>query len=1715
MRRMLKCLLAALCIAMVLMLPAAQAEDGTAWMDELCPVGEGGFHFFEWEDIQREDCTHGAITAVYCRYCGKRHTAYDPAPGHQWDEGKVTKEPTCTEAGERTYTCTRLITNIGCGATYTETIPALGHDPETISGKAATCTESGLTEGSRCKRCGGTVKAQETIPALGHSWDGGKVTKEPTCTAAGEKTYTCTRCGATRKDSVPVLGHAEQAVSGRAATCTEAGLTEGSKCSRCGATLKAQESIPALGHAPQAVSGRAATCTEAGLSEGSKCSRCGATLKAQESIPALGHDWDGGKVTKEATVDAEGVRTYTCKRNSSHTKTESIPRLAPAPVTNPPVTNPPPVTDPPAHTHKWGDWFVEEKGTCVKKALLRRVCACGAEEYQYGGYGDHNWGEWHTVKEPTRTQPGTEERICKIESSHREEREIPPTGGANTVSSREVEEGSGKDLPGAYVQLRNEAGSVIDEWTSSGAARIIEGLEDGTYTVEETSAPEGYSAPAAFSFTVGETVSSTGPIGQSGDLLLINSKKPAKAELTIFLEARAKNPDEPKTEFHMYEKYKFHGYVENTGDVPLELYDCDMIVSNGWQSLGHTCDHKRYLLEPGEKVERWNGVWFIDLGGTIDSTTATPGTETAELYGTVTYSVQVPGYKPGTDEVLCTAAASSTIGVLKDDGPHPALYVECSWEPDAGEGKRYVDATVPVRFKVTNTGDCTLYRPAYLGKATDIVFPNVVTDIPKMGETVAIIEPGESWAYTSHKIVTEIFVEKGRLDYQGLDYACYKDAEGKYPVVTSNKFPINIPLTYPDGVIPEEDKPGIKLTGFQLTPEKEAYVDTHYLIDDNYIECDFIVTNTGNVPLRLRLNPKYGTCSYKEAIWGYGVVLNPGESWDYGYGGDRTYYYIGDWDGYIPPDAADSPYIGTYSVSFKVYGYAVDDEDRTTPICEDGPVTFTHNIVKPGGETGPELGDSQMTVLAEEMVHTHADPAGYQLGEDWGAWVSTHNTGPVTISNDTLHIDFTAADEHMNSIADATDGITWMEWKNAETIPDAGHWYFLYGTITEEDVARGYIEVIGHVIWTDPDTGTERIAYSNLLHLPVISKTGLVLTKGASDPENGEYFLEGEPIKWSLDVTNNSKEDVTDITVNDLGVNVGAFAKLAAGETQPVTVPDHTVTAYEAEVVGYVTNYATATGKDLAGIEHTWPSNPAKALTKPEIPPVGPGGGTDPLGPIYGVHPAVSIQKTDPAGPPDGVSYKEGEEAVFAITVVNTGDCVLKDLRLYDSLAGFAPIATLDALAPAESHVFEYRYTVTGPNADHGFAINSATLTYTFLDGIPGTPMPSNKCKILCGDNPDVTGGGIPAFDPDILHPDGPGLTPVTGPDGTPITGPGGTPIYAPTGTTPVLDPDGHPVTFPGGIFPGPDGMPIVIPAGCPVLLLPDGTHCIITPYGPILCDEDGNPILDADGHLIFLDWSDLDVSCQLRLDALGDGEGRYTLHACAAHAALALAAEDAVLNGDSASPIWRAELNNLYELLFTAASDEAKADLLWEREQYLAYVDALEAFAGEEAAAEALRLKVAELCCMIHTFPDALPGSLAGSYAQMLGAAEADASSREIGPMTGSDAPVTETYAGFARRALADTLSLLHSAKSYDADDVFFRGQSLWQIALDSQVNLLYKDADRDARKRIAAWRIALDSVVNAERPFLSLLYAENPAVAEEVLMNLYKTSALEERLN
>ena len=100
--------------------------------------------------------------------------------------------------------------------------------------------------------------------------------------------------------------HQEEIVEGKAATCTETGLTDGKKCSVCQETLVAQEEIAALGHKEVTVEGKAPTCTETGLTEGKTCGVCQETLVAQEEIAALGH--------KEETVEAVAP---TCTENGN------------------------------------------------------------------------------------------------------------------------------------------------------------------------------------------------------------------------------------------------------------------------------------------------------------------------------------------------------------------------------------------------------------------------------------------------------------------------------------------------------------------------------------------------------------------------------------------------------------------------------------------------------------------------------------------------------------------------------------------------------------------------------------------------------------------------------------------------------------------------------------------------------------------------------------------------------------------------------------------------------------------------------------------------------------------------------------------------------------------------------------------------------------------------------------------------------------------------------------------------------------------------------------------------------------------------------------------------------------------------------------------------------------------------------------------------------
>ena len=111
----------------------------------------------------------------------------------------------------------------------------------------------------------------------------------PTCTADGKKVYICTDCSEEKTETVAALGHSEEVIPGYAADCDDDGLTDGSKCTTCGETLKAQETIPAPGH---------------DFIDGA-CIHCGmATVDSLWAIPASdGYTVDGNKMTFAGTSE--------------------------------------------------------------------------------------------------------------------------------------------------------------------------------------------------------------------------------------------------------------------------------------------------------------------------------------------------------------------------------------------------------------------------------------------------------------------------------------------------------------------------------------------------------------------------------------------------------------------------------------------------------------------------------------------------------------------------------------------------------------------------------------------------------------------------------------------------------------------------------------------------------------------------------------------------------------------------------------------------------------------------------------------------------------------------------------------------------------------------------------------------------------------------------------------------------------------------------------------------------------------------------------------------------------------------------------------------------------------------------------------------------------------------------------------------------------------
>ena len=111
--------------------------------------------------------------------------------------GKHSRRCTCNVVETQncsggTATCTEKAKCAVCGAEYGD---VLGHDFTT------SWTHDDNEHWKQCSRCD---KKDDVGP---HTWDNGTITTAPTCTKAGEETYSCTKCSATKIEPIPATGH--------------------------------------------------------------------------------------------------------------------------------------------------------------------------------------------------------------------------------------------------------------------------------------------------------------------------------------------------------------------------------------------------------------------------------------------------------------------------------------------------------------------------------------------------------------------------------------------------------------------------------------------------------------------------------------------------------------------------------------------------------------------------------------------------------------------------------------------------------------------------------------------------------------------------------------------------------------------------------------------------------------------------------------------------------------------------------------------------------------------------------------------------------------------------------------------------------------------------------------------------------------------------------------------------------------------------------------------------------------------------------------------------------------------------------------------------------------------------------------------------------------------------------------------------------------------
>ncbi|MBQ7670897.1 MAG: hypothetical protein IJS45_09285 [Clostridia bacterium] len=161
-----------------------------------------GHDYDNGEDIEIVIDPEDPDNKLSLRVCSRGDCAVD-GNGIEYEIEVV--EPTCTAKGYTKYLNRVTEEEIIDANSYTDPVP---HNFIAGVPVPPSCTEKGYTPYT-CT-VGGEIENRDFVDELGHKWSDGVVTKEATATEEGEKTFTCTRCGATKTETIPKTDGSKQ-----------------------------------------------------------------------------------------------------------------------------------------------------------------------------------------------------------------------------------------------------------------------------------------------------------------------------------------------------------------------------------------------------------------------------------------------------------------------------------------------------------------------------------------------------------------------------------------------------------------------------------------------------------------------------------------------------------------------------------------------------------------------------------------------------------------------------------------------------------------------------------------------------------------------------------------------------------------------------------------------------------------------------------------------------------------------------------------------------------------------------------------------------------------------------------------------------------------------------------------------------------------------------------------------------------------------------------------------------------------------------------------------------------------------------------------------------------------------------------------------------------------------------------------------------------------